>query len=392
MGTIGRVQGTEAPGKMSKQLVNAMMNQMVVSEDCGTKKGVLLSIDDRDILDRFTSEDIHLGTKGGREKGSIPAGTLVTSDLISRLKNNKIDSVPVRTPLKCSHGQGLCAKCYGVSVDGQLYPSGTNVGIIAAQALGEPAVQLSMNSFHEGGIVGAKGTSATSVFKRLEQLIGMPHQLPGAATLAEVSGKVEKVEKDPAGGWNVFVKGQRHYVPSSLALEVKSGTKVDVGDSLSTGVKDPRKLLALQGMPSVQKYLTDEIWRVYRNEGPVKRRNIEAFVRALTNLSEVEDPGDHPIWLSGDRIPTSEAQAHNSKLPAGKRPVILNPVLQSAALLPIDMQTDWLARLQSRELKSTVLDAAAERWRSAVHGTHPIPGMAVGKFFGEGTKEEPWLY
>lgn len=392
MGTIGRVQGTQAPGKMSKQLVNTTMNQMVMEDDCGTTKGVVLPIDDKDVLDRYTIRDVSLGNKAGVDKGVIPAGTLVTPDLINRLKNNKITKVEVRSPLKCAHGKGICAKCYGLNDEGKLYSRGSNVGIIAAQALGEPATQLAMNSFHTGGVVGAKGTSATSVFTRLEQLLDIPKTLPGSATLSDVTGKVDKIDKDPAGGWRVYVDDKPHYVPASRQLVVTKGQDVKMGDALTDGPKNPREMLPRTNMNAVQQYLSDEIWNAYKTEGPVRRRNVETFVRAMTNLSEVTDPGSHEGYVKGDHIPTSEIVAYNRKLKQGERPVTYKPMLSGINMLPLELQTDWIARLQSRSLKSTLLGAAAEGWKSHLHGPHPIPGMAFGKEFGLGTPEEPWLY
>jgi hypothetical protein len=151
-------------------------------------------------------------------------------------------------------------------------------------------------------------------------------------------------------------------------------------------------MLSRTNMNAVQQYLTEEIWNAYKDEGPVKRRNVETFVRAMTNLSKVSDPGDHDTLLKGDHASTSEIVAFNRALKPGHRPVHHEPVLQGINMLPLEMQTDWIARLQSRELKNTLLDAAAEGWKSALHSTHPIPAMAYGKSFGEGTPEEPWLY
>jgi DNA-directed RNA polymerase subunit beta' len=368
------------------------MNQMIVDEDCGTTKGVVLDSSDRDILDRYTARPIHLGNKGGTNKGDIPAGTLVTPDLVSRLKNNKVSKVEVRSPLKCAHGVGLCAKCYGMNEEGQLHNPGMNVGILAAQSLGEPATQLAMNAFHTGGVVGAKGTSATGLFRRLEQLMAVPKILPGAATLADGEGKVSKIDKDPAGGWRVQIGSQEHYVPGSRKLLVRRGDSVKTGDAISSGPKNPRDMLKRTSMNAVQKYLTDEIWGAYKDEGPVRRRNVETFVRAMTNLSEVSDAGDHDLLLRGDHAPTSEIVAFNRGLPSGKKPVQHRPMLQGINMLPLELQTDWIARMQSRGLKGTVLDAAAEGWKSTTHGTHPIPALAYGKEFGMGTPDKPWLY
>jgi DNA-directed RNA polymerase subunit beta' len=392
MGTISRVEGTWRPGLAGKQIMQTTMDQMIVDDDCGTNKGLRFSINDRDLLGRYSVGDIKLGNKAGKDKGIIPSGTLITPDLINRLKNNKVSDIRARSPLKCIHGKGLCAKCYGTNENGELQPIGTNVGIIAAQALGEPATQLSMNAFHTGGVVGAKGTTAVSTFDRLDQLLGMPKTLPGAAVLSNTDGDVDRVQKDPAGGWSVFIKGQRHYVPSSRDLLVRKGSKVKKGEAITSGPKNPREMLKLVGKNPVQSYLVDEIQKVYQNEAPLSRRNTETFVRALTNLSLVKNAGDHPELLPGDHAPTSKIEDFNSKLQSGKKPVTYEPILSGVDMLPLELQEDWLARLQSRNLRSTVLDAASEGWRSEVHSTHPIPGMAYGKEFGKGTPENPHLY
>ena len=388
---IQKAEGTWRPGLMGKQIMQTTMNQMVVDEDCGTNRGRLMKPDDRGILNRYTVGDISLGVKGRKDKGTIPSGTLITPDVVRRLKNNKIPELTVRSPLKCQHGKGICAKCYGVNENGQLYQPGENVGVIAAQALGEPATQLSMNAFHTGGVAGAKGSKSSATFERLDQLTKLPKILPGSATLSHADGRVNKVAKDPAGGWNVYVGNDRHYVPGSRTLQAKVGATVRRGDALSSGPKNPREMLPLTGLNSVQSYLTDEIQKVYEDQNtPLFKRNVETFVRAMTNLSEVIDPGDHELYLRGDKIPTSEINAYNKRDP--KKPVRHRPILQGVEHLPLDMQEDWVARLQSRELRDTILNAASEGWRSQVHSTHPIPGMAVAKEFGKGTKEEPWLY
>jgi hypothetical protein len=151
-------------------------------------------------------------------------------------------------------------------------------------------------------------------------------------------------------------------------------------------------MLPMTGLNSVQRYLTDEIQRTYETVAPVKRRNTETFVRAMTNLSEVLDPGDHDTYLRGDKAATSEINHFNRNLPSNKKPVINRPVLKPIDVLPLEVQTDWIARMQSSQLRNTVLDAAAEGWRSALHSTHPVPGLAYGKEFGLGTADKPWLY
>lgn len=394
MGLLSRVESTWRPGLVGKQLMQSTMNQLVVSEDCKTDKGILLGIEDRNVLNRFLSQDVSLGQRNGKSKTVLPAGTLVTPDVLNRLRNNRITSVKVRSPLKCAHGDGICAKCYGINEEGKLHPKGTNVGVIATHALGEPMSQLSMNAFHTGGVTGSAGAKSATVFDRVDQLTKLPKILPGSATLSTEDGEVDKVVKDPAGGWSVFVGKTQHYVPASRELVVKKGDSVKKGESLSTGVKNPRELLRLQGLGSVQNYLTEELSSLYSKANtPLFKRNVETVVRAMTNVSEVIDAGSHPHYLKGDRAPTTRLVEYNEKAAKeGTAPVKYAPALRSINSLPLDIQEDWIARLQSQNLKTTILDAAAERWRSRVHGTHPIPGMAYGAEFGKGTSEKPWLY
>jgi len=392
MGMIGKGRGTELPGALSKQMINTAINQVVTADDCETSKGITFGVDDTNALDRFTTKEIRFGVKGGKDKGKIPAGTLVTPEVMTRLKNNKVKEIPVRTPLKCAHGSGICAKCMGLNEDGQQFPKGDNVGIKAAQALGEPTTQLVLRSFHEGGVAGSKSAHAVGQFDRLKQLVELPEKVAGAATLSTMAGKIEKVDKDPAGGWNVQVGGQRHFVPGRNELAVKQGQAVKRGDALSSGPKNPRHMLPLTGIGSVQRYLTDEIVAVYNKKTPLHRRNAEVVVRSLTNLSAVNDPGSHYGLLRGDTTATSEINSFNSKLSAGKKPVQHTPILKGVNIMPLEMQTDWLARMQATRLKTSLEDGAAQGWKSNIHSRHPIPGMAYGKEFGLGTEQAPWLY
>lgn len=392
MGMIGRVLGTEVPGTLLKQMMGVSIDQVVDAEDCGTKKGIALSIEDRDALGRYTYKDVNLGNRAGKDKGTIPAGTLVTPELLGRLKNNKIREVPVRTTLKCNHGTGVCSRCSGVDEDGQDMKLGTNVGVLSAHAMGEPLTQLSMDSFHQGGVVGAWGTSNVNRIQRINQLTELPKTLPGSSTLASSAGKVQKVEDDPTGGKNVYINNIRHFVKPQSTLLVKRGQEVRKGDAITDGPKNPHELLDLTNMNSVQRYLTDELYSLYAGVSPIKRRNVETFVRGMTNLSHVDDPGSHGIYLRGDYAPTSAIEAYNRVLKGGKAPVVKRPVLKGASVLSRDLHEDWLARMQASHLRDTLIDASAEGWKSFLHGTNPVPGMAYAAEFGKGTPDKPWRY
>jgi DNA-directed RNA polymerase subunit beta' len=173
---------------------------------------------------------------------------------------------------------------------------------------------------------------------------------------------------------------------------VKNGDEVEKGSSLSDGDKNPHDVLLLNGLPAVQAHLTDEFMKLYSGVSNIKRRNVETFVRAMTNLSTVKSPGDHFNWLRGDVVRTSDVNHFNRNLKTGSRPVESLPALKKLDILSRELHEDWLANMQGNHLRDTLLDAAAEGWKSNLHGTHPIPGMAVGATFGQGTKDKPWRY
>jgi DNA-directed RNA polymerase subunit beta' len=395
-GVIQKVQSVQEPGYLTKQVMNSVMNNSVGTPDCGTAKGISLPTDERDILDRYVASDV----KAGRKK--FKAGTLITPGVRDSLRNNRVGKVVVRSPLRCEHETGVCSKCYGLDEDGNDAPVGKNVGITSAQAVGERSTQLAMRTFHEGGIapVGRAGKQKAMIadeFNRVQQLVQMYEKIPGSATLSTVGGKVSKVQRDPAGGHNVFVGNTRHYVPQNRGepavsvggrtKKLRSGMQIQRGTPLSAGPINPNELLPLAGINKVQGYLAGELYGLYKGQG-IRRRNIETVVKSMTNLTKIGDPGDHSEFIRGDFAPTSKVQALNKKLAAKKlKPIRHRPVLKGVKTLPLDIQTDWVARLNHENLGATVVDAANQGWSSDIHSVHPIPGLAYGAEFG---KKEPY--
>jgi DNA-directed RNA polymerase subunit beta' len=362
------------PGYLSKQLMNTTIPYVVSKDDCQTPNGISLPITDRDAVDRYLAKPLKAG---GVE---YAAGSVVTPNMLSKLKAAKVSKVVVRSTLKCEAPKGLCSKCYGLNSDGKRPSVGTNIGILAGQSIGERAVQISMKTFHTGGVAGAG--APVSAMDRLNALLKFPKKVPNAATLATVSGEVSKIDKDPAGGYNVHIGSKVMYAPSGRQLLVGKGDKVKKGQQLTTGLVDPRELLSHTNMDRVQRYLSDELHDVYSSEG-VKRRNMEVVTKALTNLGVVEDPGDSDEFLPGDYASLSYVASKNKEL--GKK-IVVTPTLRGITTLPLDQTTDWLARLQYKGIKETLRRGVSERWVSDLHGLHPIPGIAYGAEFGKGKK------
>jgi len=385
-GILQKVQSVKEPGYLTKQIMNSTMNNLIVDDDCGSHSGISLSIDEKDILDRFTATHIKAGSK------HWAAGTLITPEIRDRLRNNNIKKVVVRSPLRCEHGPGICKKCYGLTEEGKLPEVGLNVGVISAQGLGERAVQLSMKAFHTGGSAASK-TDIVDEFSHVNNLLKFPKKLPGSATLAQLNGTVSRMEKDPAGGHNIYIGEHRHYVPQSLGIPtyngalIKPGTDIRKGAPISRGPVNPHEMLPLTGVEPVQGYLAGELHGIYGPHG-IRRRNTEVVVKALTNLTKIEDVGDNDSFIRGDFAPQTYVANLNRNMPKGSKPILHSPILKGVNMLPLDMQEDWMARLNHDRLENTLVDAAQQGWTSRTRGAHPIPAVVHGVDFGKGKPGE----
>jgi len=154
---------------------------------------------------------------------------------------------------------------------------------------------------------------------------------------------------------------------------------VKKGQLLTDGVVNPRELLEKTNMDTVQRHIADELHKVYASEG-IRRRNLEVVTKTLTNLGIVEDPGSVDGFIPGDYIHLSKANNLNS---TAKEPMKVRPVLRGIETLALDQSTDWLTRMQYRKLRETLIRGASEGWKSDIHGTHPVPGIAYSAEFGK---------
>lgn len=378
-GTLDRVQGTREPGALSKDIMNTMMPVSVTAEDCGTTEGAVLNIKDPDVLDRYLAQPVKVG------QDEIPVHSRVTPALVARLANAGVHTVVARSPLHCRMQRGVCSVCFGHREDGKLHAVGTDIGVIAGQALGEPVTQLVLRAFHSGGTAGAGG-GVVDAFARVKQLFELPEKLPDSATLADVSGEITHVAPDARGGHTVTIGEREHRVVTGQLLgNVRVGSTVQRGDSLSTGPVNPHELLhATKSIARVRDYLTSELMHkdLYGGLG-VRRRNVETVVKAMTNLAEITDAPRDTEYLRGQLAPMAELEGHNAEAEAnGHETVKFTPVLRAMEQIPLAGQTDWLARLNYQRLKDTYVEGAQQGWKSNVHSGHPIPGLAHGAEFG----------
>jgi len=377
-GTLDRAAGTKDPGALTKELINTVIGQSIDKKDCGTTRGSLLNTNVSDIEGRYLAKDVEL--KGGDK---ILRGTLITTNLHTRLKNSGPQKVLVRSPLHCQVSNGICATCYGLSERGKPYEVGTNIGIIAGHALGEPVTQMQMRTFHTGG---AGSSAVDDYYARAKDLFKVPKKLRGQATLSTVSGTVQKITPDALGGKVVRIDNKDHIVPhtNELLPSVRVGTQIRKAEALSTGRKNPHEILKItNSISAVRNHITSELGKLYMDStGIGRRRNVEVVVRAMTDVTSVGNNSEDEGLLRGQLTSLSALENRNKELKMLGLPEVKHtPVLKSLDKVPLSGQEDWMARLNFQRLKDTFVEGTAQNWKSDING-HPIPGLAHGAEFG----------
>jgi DNA-directed RNA polymerase subunit beta' len=398
---------------------------VIISEaDCGTRGGIWVDVESTKRIDpRMELKDRVLGRVAAADiahpktgKVLVPAGELIDEAAVAKISQAGVARAFVRSPLTCRSDFGLCSKCYGRDLArGELVQRGEAVGIIAAQSIGEPGTQLTLRTFHTGGVASAE--DITQGLPRVEELF--ESRIPkGEALIAEIDGVVDivwegelrklkivsshvKMEEYaiPAGSTKkvedgdqiqegaVLAEGaegsvvskiagqiffeedkaivrheeveEREYdVPPAARLRVERGQEVKVGDQLSEGAKNPREVLRIQGREAVQIYLLEEVQRVYRGQGVnIHDKHIEIIVRQMLRKVRVKSSGDTDM-LPGEMVDRFEFERRNSEVIAqgGK------PASGTTALLGVTksaLSTDsFLASASFQETTRVLTEAA----------------------------------
>ncbi len=415
-GMIERTLRTSEPGALNKSLLHTTVNYPVTEADCNTTAGLQMSVSNKEIVDRYLAQD---ASKVGKR------GDVITPTLADQMMARGVKTVIVRSPITCESGKGICQTCAGLDEYGKPYSEGVNLGAISAQSVTEPATQLTMSTFHTGGIVSGED-KITDSFKRVRSLMQFPEEFPDKAAIAETSGKVESITQPPIGGWNVRIGGKNHYVSPDRKLLVKSNEKVDKGVRISSGSRDPKDVLRVLGMTQMRTALVEDLADVYHRAGPyVKQKHFETVVRAITDSARVRDPGGSD-FVAGDIVPYNLVRNMNAvgvksvpidqalgawldeeidgimpetilsekdveilreqgrkKVRANPKPVDFEPVLKGINTLPLHRR-DWLSQMAFTHLKDAIRRGVPEGWKSELHETNPIPGVIYGAEFGMG--------
>ncbi|MDD6883123.1 MAG: DNA-directed RNA polymerase subunit beta', partial [Eubacteriales bacterium] len=328
---------TADSGYMTRRLVDVSQDNIVREIDCFEKRGervrglkvadigqegdIIENLEDR-IRGRVAAEDVL-----DPATGEVLAETneLITHDIAKRIVNAGIKEVTVRSVLTCQAPVGVCARCYGANMtNGKLVDVGEAVGIIAAQSIGEPGTQLTMRTFHTGGV--ATGEDITQGLPRVEELFEA-RKPKREATLAEITGQVhittdaKKRRKLVISSYDGEAETKEYSINYGSKLTVKEGDLVQAGDELIEGSINPHDLLRILGVKAVQDYLVREVQSVYRRQGvEISDKHIEVIVRQMLRKVKVEDANDTNL-LPGSLVDIFRFDAENRKtLENGGRP------------------------------------------------------------------------
>ena len=297
---------TADSGYLTRRLVDVSQDVIVRELDCGTAEGIVVKdikdgneiiepLHDR-LVGRYTMEDIVHPEKG---EVMVPCGHMIPENKAGEIIKAGIKKVKIRSVLTCHSRYGVCVKCYGSNLaSGEEVNVGEAVGIIAAQSIGEPGTQLTMRTFHTGGVA---GDDITQGLPRVEELFEA-RKPKGLAIIAEIAGAVKinetKKKREVAITNDEAGESKTYLIPYGSRIKVFDGDVVEAGDELTEGSVNPHDILKIKGLASVQAYLLQEVQRVYRLQGvDINDKHIEVIVRQMLRKIKIEDSGDTDLLL-----------------------------------------------------------------------------------------------
>jgi len=443
---------TADAGYLTRRLVDVAQDMIINAVDCGTRAGLWVRSSDN-------AEDPNLPQLGERILGRVLAGpvldpesgevlyergALMDEAAVARVEAAEVEEVFIRSPLTCQLGQGLCQQCYGRDLGrGELVELGAAVGIVAAQSIGEPGTQLTLRTFHTGGV--AHGGDITHGLPRVEELLEARKHPKGEAVVSDISGRVE-VHRTPDGirtvkvidsqlvrdeyalkrGWKVLLeegqeeieagtviatrgdkeividtggrvvweddgiavvyedREEREYeIPSSSRLLVREGQQIEAGGQLTEGTKNPHTLLQVLGREATELYILQEVQKVYRSQGvPIHDKHFEVIVSKMLSKVQVLRSGDTEL-LPGDLVERGEFGEINQRVVSeGGDPASAKPVLLGVTKAALNTES-FLSASSFQHTIKVLAGAAIEGKRDELKGLKE--NVIIGKLIPAGT-------
>ena len=381
---------TADSGYLTRRLVDVSQDVIVREVDCGTtettetfaiKDGneVIEVLYDR-IVGRYTIDPIVNPTTG---EVIVEADSMIKEDEAEKIIAAGIETVQIRTVLNCKTNHGVCSKCYGRNLaTGKEVNIGEAVGIIAAQSIGEPGTQLTMRTFHTGGVAGG---DITQGLPRVEELFEA-RKPKGLAIISEITGRVEIDETGKRKEVIVIPKeGERevYQIPYGSRIRVKQGQLVEAGDPLNQGSINPHDRVRVKGIGGVQDYIVKEVQRVYRMQGvDVNDKHIEVIVRQMLSKVKVEDPGDTELIPGGYEDVLTFDKCNEEAIAQGLKPAVAKRVLLGITKASLATES-FLSAASFQETTRVLTEAAIKGKEDHLIGLKE--NVIIGKLIPAGT-------
>ncbi|MDQ0232994.1 DNA-directed RNA polymerase subunit beta' [Metabacillus malikii] len=367
---------TADSGYLTRRLVDVAQDVIIRDDDCGTDRGIraeairegteiIEKLDER-LIGRYCRKVVKHPETG---KIIVNENELITEDIAVEIIEAGIDAVWIRSAFTCNTRHGVCKKCYGRNLaTGSEVEVGEAVGIIAAQSIGEPGTQLTMRTFHTGGVA---GDDITQGLPRIQELFEARNP-KGQAIISEIDGVVAEINEVRDKQQEIVIQGEvetRSYTaPYNARLKVVEGDKIESGQVLTEGSIDPKELLKVKDLQAVQQYLLREVQKVYRMQGvEIGDKHVEVMVRQMLRKVRVMDAGDTDV-LPGTLLDVHQfTDANKQVLLDGKRPATGRPVL--LGITKASLETDsFLSAASFQETTRVLTDAAIKGKRDELLG------------------------
>ena len=388
---------TAESGYLTRRLVDVAQDVIIKQEDCGTDKGywveaivdrktntVIESLFDR-LVGRYSKQEV---TDPKTGEVIIESDEFISEAIAQKIVDAGVEGMYIRSAFTCKSIYGVCKKCYGRNMaTGKDVEVGEAVGIMAAQSIGEPGTQLTMRTFHTGGVASADGGDITQGLPRVEELFEA--RCPkGVAVLAQISGEITSIEQVETG-YEVVVSNDKESIVHKLSLVqairpwLKVGATIEAGDKITEGQVDPKELLKVAGVRQVQNYILKEVKKVYQSQGiEISDKHIEVMIRQMLRKVVVLEGNDTGL-NSGVQISLTEITKINRQaLLSGKTPATFKPVLLGISKASVETDS-FLSAASFQETTKVLTDAAIKGKKDYLIGLKE--NVIIGKLIPAGT-------
>lgn len=393
-GISDKALGTAKAGYLTRRLADAAHDVIISEEDCGEKEGVEVSLKKaenlgQDIGQKIAGRVVLEKVTGKKGKVIVEKGEIITWEKAKVIEEADIEKVRVRSPLKCKSLWGICQKCYGWDLGyNKLVELGQAVGIVAAQSIGEPGTQLTMRTFHTGGVAGE--ADITQGLPRTEELFET-RKPKGKAVISKVYGQVVsvkngivKVRVKPASKKKAVKPDIVEYkVPDARPILVKKGDKIEKGQRICEGSIDPNELFYLRGMEYTQRYLLSETQRIYVSQGvKIHDKHFEVIINRMFSRVKITEPGDTP-FLPGEIVTRDRFLSENEKIKKQKgKEAQADRLLLGISRVSLSADS-FLSAASFQRTSKVLIEAALRNQKDNLRGLKE--NVIVGKLLPVGT-------